>query len=202
MAEETTLPEDPVEVLEPGSQNRDVTLGTGELEWKLTQRPLNFFQKMELFSVLGSALDKAMQGPDGLSLNALLDMPEHDLSGDLSAQDFADADTFIKAIAKLTMYAPDLLLDIYCIVLGVPRGRRDLAKGLMQMPVEEGGLNDEDGMAILETFFEQNWDVLRDFFGQRILPLYQKVTGQVRESRPSKPSSRTRRSTPKASKSS
>lgn len=177
MSEKNTEPQDsPVEILEPSAKVTSITIGGQEY----VQRPLNFFQKMDLFAVLGDALDKAMSGPNGLSLNSLLDVPDA-REGSLTSEDFLDADAFVRAVARLIQFAPELLQDVYCIILGVPRNRRADFK-----PVLENELSDDEGFQIIETFIDQNWEVLRDFFGQRIQPLITKVQGSE-SSTPSSP---------------
>lgn len=190
-----TATADPVDALVPEYTERTITIGKDEYEMTFTQKPLSFFQKMEFFSVMGRAIDRAMSGPEGISINDLLSLPERGET--LSADDFKDADVFIRAIAKLVTEAPEILEDLYVVILGVPRTHRDFAKRLMSGPADEGGLTDEDGIAILETFIDQNWDVMVDFFGERIKPLVEKVTGKVQSSQPSKPSKGTRRRTQK-----
>jgi hypothetical protein len=194
-ATETAQPENTVEVLEPAANSRTVKIG---LEPQITyvQKPLSFFQKLEVFSVLGGALDKAMSGPDGLTIGQLFDGPSS-MGSDLSAQNFRDADTFIKAIVKLVQYAPDLLADLYLVILGVPRGERYFVKEMMELPEDQGGLSDEDGLGILETFVDQNWDVMVDFFTSKAIPLFQKISNKVQESQPSKPSKNTQPTTRK-----
>ena len=191
--------EDLTESIEPSAAHKTVTIGQGDFSRTYTQKPLSFFQKLEVFGLLGETLDKSMSGPDGLTLAELLDGPGS-VGSTLSDQNFTDADTFVKAIARLVQYAPDLLANLYLIVLNVPRGERFLIRDLMELPEDEGGLSDEDGFGILETFVDQNWTVMVDFFNSRVVPLFNKVTQKVQESQPSKPSKNTRQTTPKASK--
>lgn len=156
-----------------------------------TQQPLSFFGKMELFSVLGGAVERALSEDGGINLSNLLEIPQR--SGTtLSAADFADATVFVRGIAKLVQFAPDLLKDIYCISLRVPRQERPYVKELM-----EDQLTDEQGVQILDTFVDQNWDVMRSFFFEQIQPLVEKITKKVQNSAPSKPSKATRTRTPK-----
>lgn len=187
---------DPTDIIEPPVANRPVKIGIDPLSFDFVQRPLNFFQKLEVFSLLGGALNKAMQGPDGITVSELIDGPGS-LDGSISEVNIRDANVFIQAIAKLVQYAPELLADLYMVVLSVPRGNRDLVKDMMERPVDEGGLSDEDGFAILDTFIDQNWNVMIDFFTQRILPLANKVGAKVQESQPSTPSKNTQQATPK-----
>lgn len=198
MATKTTQAENPdvTEILEPTVEDRPVTIGKDAYEFKFVQRSLNFFQKLEVFSILGGALNRAMSGDDGITISELLEGPSA-VGGTITDTNIREADTFIQAIAKLVQYAPDLLSDLYMVFLAVPRGQRELVKELMEQPVAEGGLSDEDGFAILDTFIDQNWNVMIDFFTQRILPLANKISGKVQESQPSTPLKNTQPTTPK-----
>lgn len=186
---------EPTEVLEPSAQNLVVVLAKDtEEEYVLVQKPLTFFGKMEFFAVMGKAIEKALA--DGSTISELLDVPDRG-DGKLSTDDLKDADVFVKAIAKLIQYAPELMGDLYCVVLGIPRGEREYAKFRL-----ENELTDDQGFDILNTFIDQNWEVMIDFFSEKILPLFKKVTEKVQESTSSKSSKPTPQSTRKQSKSS
>src|SRR3990170_6090566 len=102
---------DVIEVLEPSAQIYTVVLAKDtENELVLTQKPLSFFGKIELFSVLGSAIEKALA--QGSVISDFLEVPEN-------KEGLGEADTFIKAISKIAQVAPDLVGDIFCISFGV-----------------------------------------------------------------------------------
>lgn len=178
--EEPSKVEDSTEVLEPSVAERVQKFGQGEYEFTYVQKPLSFMGKLDFFSVMGRALDRAMSGPDGVSIADLLDVPDRNVAGGYSLADIRDADTFIRGIAKLLSSAPEIVGDLYCVFLGIPRSQRETLKRIMELPETEGGLNDEDGFAILETFVDQNWEVLVDFFTQRIQPFAQKVGSKMK----------------------
>ncbi len=158
-----------------------------------TQQPLSFFGKMELFAVLGGAVEKALSTDSGFSLASMLNIVDRG-TDELTQRDLFDADTFVRAIATLLQFAPDLLLDIYCISLRIPRGERAYVKTLM-----EDQITDDEGIKLLDNFVEQNWDVMTSFFYEQIVPLTKKLQTKVQGSAPSKPSKRTRRDTQKQS---
>ncbi len=155
-----------------------------------TQQPLSFFGKMELFSVLAGAVESALATEGGFSLAGLLNTPQRGSS--LNSRDFLDANQFVAAVASLLKFAPDLFKDIYCISLKVPRAERAFVKDLM-----EDQLTDEQGAKLLENFIDQNWDVMKSFFYEQIVPIVEKVSQKVQDSTPSKQSKRTRRATQK-----
>ncbi len=180
-----------VDELVPKGQNVTYTFGLDD-HLVFTQKPLSYFGKIELISVLGGVLDKAL-AEGGMSVADLLeDVPQE--TGQLS-----EADQFIKSIARIVSFAPDFLKDLYVIALNVPRGDREYVKSVMELSQEEGGLSDEQGIQILETFVDQNWEVLLDFFKNRILPLVSRMTSPKEDlpSASSKPLKATRQRTPK-----
>lgn len=186
----TETPVDAIDVLEPKAQEYEVTLPESYLgeEITLKQKPLSFFGKMEFFSVLGGAVDKAVN--EGLSITDLFDVPE-----DRNAEAFQEADLFVKAVLKLVKDAPDLLLNLYSVILAVPRGQRDYIKERL-----ENDLSDEDGIAIFDHFIDQNWEVMADFFKEKILPLTSKIGQKFQGSESSKRSKATQPRTPRQSK--
>jgi len=178
MSETETL--DVIETLEPSAQSYEIIIG----DTTFTQTPLSFFRKIELFSVLADAIDKALS--EGAVISELLD----DMPGDTS--DLKEADLFIKTIAKVIKYAPDLLGDIFCISLNIKRDEREYAKELFEV------MDDETAGKIMNNFVEQNWDAMMDFFSKQVSPLMSKVSEKVQSrSMQSTPSKTSRRRTAK-----
>lgn len=144
-------------------------------EREYIQKPLSFVGKIQFLSYVGEVLDKAMAGENALKLNSLFDVP---VRGDvLSAQDFSDAQTFVQAVGKLLVYAPDFLSKSYCIWLRVPEYERDWAIVAM-----EESLSDEDGLDIIETFIDQNWGTLQGFFAEKLPRLSKRLQARYRDS--------------------
>lgn len=139
---------------------RDMSPGAPMYERLYTQRPLSYFGKIEIFGLLGETIDKAMK--DGMSVDSVLQV------GDVFAGGGGNTDNVISGIARLAMYAPELLMELYCISLAVPRGERDWVKSVWERPEAEGGLGDDDGLEILSVFVAQNGGALRDFFTQKM----------------------------------
>ncbi len=172
-------------------------IGKEDYSFTFVQKPLSFFGKLDFFAVIGKALDTAMGGEDPLSLAELFEELPDDPE-EFKIQDLKDQNTFVRGIAKVVAYAPEMLGDLYCVALAVPKGRRKIVKSVMELPAEDGGLTDADGIAILETFIEQNWQVLVDFFKGPAKGLATKIgkqIGSVQKSRSSKPSKSTPRTT-------
>lgn len=160
--------EELVEVLEPEVTEKQIVLGTGENTLILTQKPLTFFGKIEFFSVAGKAVEKILS--EGNTVSDLLDSGVGEL-GEMPLNEGAEGvDSFVKAIASIVKYVPEVLGDLYCVILNIPRAQREEIKARL-----ETELDDEQGFEILETFVDQNWEVLTNFFKEGILPLYQKI---------------------------
>lgn len=166
----------PIEILEPQTAEYIFTLGEdGGDPITFTQKPLTFMGKMKLFSVFSETLRKVME--NDVSINDLLDAPASD-SLPLSGNASKEADIFIKSIASVLEYAPEALGDIFCVILAVPAGQKDYIKVRFD---EE--LTDEQGFTILNTFVDQNWEVLNDFFTGKGkgMSLFKKITGKFQK---------------------
>lgn len=182
--------DDVVDILVPKVEPKEWKIGPDDMPLVYIQRPLSFIQKMQWFSLVGDVLDKSMSGEDGISVNEILTAPGDPRTG-LSMDDFRDADTFVRAVGKLIVHAPEFLLDSYCVWLAVPTHQRGLVKEVMAMHESEGGLSDDQGLEIIEVFIDQNFDALADFFGGKIATLQRRVA-QRQEARKNKKEARAR----------
>ena len=181
--------EDVVDILVPKADVKQWTIGQGDLQRVYIQRPLSFIAKMQWFSLVGEVLDKAMSGDGALTVGNLLSGPQG-RGQSLNMADFRDADTFVHAIGKLLIYAPDFLTRSYCIWLNVPEFERDVAMELMKQPPEEGGLTDEDGIEIIEIFIDQNYEALDRFFRERLGDLQKRLQARAKVAQESRQSRR------------
>lgn len=166
--EDTTNLDETLEVL--ANQEVYYELGEGDDKLVLVQKPLTFFGKIEFFSVVGKAVQKILL--DGGSLSEILDTPNYDPTVPIQSQ-VTDADVFVKALSKIVEAAPELLSDLYLVILNVPKGQRDY----YAVRLEE--LTDEQGMQILDVFIDQNWEVMVSFFTEKMLPLFNKISKKV-----------------------
>lgn len=163
-----------IDIIEPVAKEFTFVLGEGgDDPITIVQKPLTFFGKIELFSVLSVSLNKVLD--KGVSIGELLDVPESDslpISGDASKE----ADIFIKSITQVLQYAPEALGDIFCVILAVPRNNRDEFKVRL-----EEDLSDDQAFAVLNTFVDQNWEILVDFFTGKGLQLFQKISQKLQK---------------------
>ena len=158
-----------LDILEPEAAEYTLVLEKEGLETlTFVQKPLSFMGKMKLFSVLSSVLREVMA--KDVSISDLLDAPESGslpLSGDRSSE----ADTFLKTILAVAEYAPERVPDLFCVILAVPAGEVEYVKERLTAE-----LTDDQAFAVLNTFVDQNWEVLHDFFTGKGLSLVKKIT--------------------------
>jgi len=173
---------DELKVLEPDYSIRYQAIGKDEHQHVFAQKPLSFFGKIELFSLLGATLSDALRSGD-VTIGEILDRTDINA---LNTKTLSNTDVFVKAIAKIVEFSPEFLQSLYCIALNVSKGEREYVKELMEMPESEGGLSDDDGIGILDTFVEQNWEAMFDFFREKMMPLIQKVSSKAQDSASSK----------------
>jgi hypothetical protein len=169
--------EDYLDILQPKAEPKTWVIGKDDYERTYVQKPLSFIAKMQWFSLVGDVLDRALSGPDGMSLGNLLGGP----GGQFAPQDFREADTFVQAIGKLLAVAPDFLVNSYCIWLNVPDYERPAVAEIMMMPPDEGGLSDEQGLEIIEVFIDQNYEALDSFFRESLGRLQRRVQDRAQE---------------------
>jgi len=165
-----------LEQIQPSAKPRQWTIGPESMQRTYTQKPLGFLAKMQWFALVGDVLDKALSGENALSINNLFEGPVGRNTQSLQAADFREADMFVQAVGKLLSVAPDFLVNSYCIWLNVPEYEHDLFAELMRLPAEDGGMSDEVGMEIIETFLDQNYQALADFFVERLGKLQRRAS--------------------------
>jgi hypothetical protein len=161
--------EDVIDILKPKAQPKEWTFGppdNPDNQRTYIQRPLSYFGKMQFFALVGEVIDKALAGDNGLRLGSFFEGPRIGAGGMISMSDFSDAETFLQAVAKLLVYAPDFLERCYCIWLSVPDFERPWAREMMSRTADEGGLSDDDGIEIVEIFLDQNWESIDGFFAR------------------------------------
>lgn len=176
--QEEVKEDDYLDILKPKAEPKTWVIGQGDYERTYVQKPLSFIAKMQWFSLVGDVLDRALSGPDGMSLGNLFSGPG---GGQFAPQDFSEADTFVQAVGKLLAVAPDFLVNSYCIWLNVPDYERPGVAEIMMLPPDEGGLSDEQGMEIIEVFIDQNYEALDSFFRESLGRLQRRVQTRAQE---------------------
>jgi hypothetical protein len=195
LSEESNPITEAIQALQPPHAARPVivegNISGQEYRREFTQKPLSYFAKLEFFGLLGGAIEQVMSGPDGMTVDGMMQS--------VLGVGSTDLDVFVAGISRLAQHVPGLMEDCYCIWIGVPVGEREFVKYLWTQPVGEGGMSDEDGFGILETFIDQNVQSLKDFFVLRAPGLAKRASARLSgESLQSKPSKPTRRRTAKS----
>lgn len=174
-----------LEALEPSAPTYEVDISG----YTFVQKPLTFFGKIELFSILAETVERALS--EGATISEFLDDVPQDFS---SPNQLKESDLLVKGLASIVKYSPEILKDIFCISLQVKRSDREYVKDNI---LDE--LSDDEAMKILNNFIDQNWDAVLDFFKERVSPLIQNVSERLQSpSTSSKPSKASRQRTPKA----
>ena len=155
-----------------------------ELDFNRTyvQKPLSYTAMLQFTGLLGDRISDVMQS--GVTLDSVLGDAQmiadvfKPTGADLSRDDFASVDAFVRGLAKLASYLPDLIIECQCIWLRVPLQDRPAVKDIWNRSPEDGGLAMQDGEDMLELFLAQNYQELEDFFVvrlRRILAVAQKT---------------------------
>ena len=174
--EEKDKAKEVLEQIQPSAAAKQWTIGPESMQRTYTQKPLSFLGKIQWFALVGDVLDKALSGDNALSINNLFEGPVGRNTTSLTTADFREADLFVQAVGKLLSVAPSFLVDSYSIWLNVPDYEKDLFTELMRLPAEDGGMSDDTGMEIIETFLDQNYESLADFFVERLGKLQRRAS--------------------------
>lgn len=181
-------PIDDLEILAPKIKAKQWTFGPEGSQLTYVQRELSTISKTQWFSLVGEFLDRALGGENSISLNSLLSPPENvrGSAQNLRIEDFQDADTFVHAIGKLVMFAPEFLEKSICIWLEVPDHEWDYARMVMKQSPEVGGLSDDMTEEIMATFLDQNYKALSSFFRDRFGNLRKRWQARQKEAEQSR----------------
>lgn len=173
--------EDQIEAIEPMHNIREwLVKDDSNFSRVYIQRPLSFSGKLQVTALLTRTLKHAME--DGLSLNDVMQTVD-DATGD-------DFSQFVGSIITLVEYAPDLVAELSCLSLNVPKGEREWVKEVWSQPEGEGGLSDDEGIEMIEIFVDQNAAALKGFFAERIPKLFKRVTARLAPVEPVSPRSK------------
>jgi hypothetical protein len=182
--------EEALETLEPLVEPREwiigkpPTKGGEEDEYsRYVQRPLGYMQRMRYFALVSSTITEAIKAGGTINVGATDlfggDGSLRQRAAALTDADFADAGSFMALAFQLLAYSPDFLLESYCMWLEVPGKEKGWAKRVMSQPYDPSrnkwGLTDEDGLGLVETFIDQNYEDTRRFFVEKLPKLVTRV---------------------------
>lgn len=131
------------------------------------QTKLPFIKKFRFFGLLGGMIRSAVATSGQGAVSDLLGNANslRERAAQFNSSDIQDAEQFLNLVSSVLIYIPDFLEKSYCEWLSIPYGEeREWAVAMMEKDEDEGGLSDEMGIEIINTFVRQNWDDLRDFF--------------------------------------
>jgi len=210
---------DLTEAISPGStdpsveprQQRIRGLTGSELEGfdrTYVQRKLSFFNKIALGKIIARLANAATDDGDTELLSRLGAMYQRDEDNNVIVDEngfpVRDMRGVMLAITpKIIELVPDQLAELYMLALGVPDHEKPIVREILQQPHGDdgtGGLSDEDGIAILETFIAQNKKAIEDLFFEhlaRVVRMFSKTETNSQTEGSSARSKRTRRSTRK-----
>lgn len=169
--QEQQTPEEELDTITPNKEHVQWSFGGKNY----TQKPLNFFGKMEFFSIVGSAVDLALA--EGVTMNQLMAGATSVSAWGRGGDGMQDADSMMKLLARLMVFSPTLIADMYVVFLGVPRGEREAVKVSM---IET--LDDDDALKILQTFIDQNAESLQRFFVEEGPKLFKRGRSIMKQS--------------------
>lgn len=178
---------DDEEILEPKTLPvvRQLTDAKG-VSREYIQSSMLYFQKFELYGLLGRAVQIVMDGEKGLGLGDLGDimnprnlmdqiqqrMPGYEDAPDRAedAINIEDASKMIAAFARVISASPDMLKEAYCIILDIPKAHRIWA---MEWSLPK--MDDETGSDVMHTFIDQNWALIEGFFFEEMPRIFKRA---------------------------
>lgn len=148
------------------------------------QQPLGYIATLRFYGLVGKNVAEAVKAGGVVDLGEAFTNSNgnvQDRAKQIIEQSFNDAGSFAALLFQLIAYSPNFILEFYCISLDIPVDERKWAKQVMEQPwrPEENkwGLKREQGQEIIERFVDQNYDEVRDFFGD----LFRNVSKRVRK---------------------
>jgi hypothetical protein len=149
-------------------------LGGNEKQYSIyVQDKLPWMQRQRFFALVSRTFSNALKQSGG----AVGGMG--DIFGDeggslvergrkLTQRDLTDASQFMALAFELVGYSADFLVEVYLILLDVPRSEHEWARNRFSEgwdpEREKYGLKDEDNEKIIQVFIDQNYEEIRRFF--------------------------------------
>lgn len=148
------------------------------------QQPLGYVATLRFYGLIGKTIAEAVKAGGVVDLGEAFTNTNgniQDRAKQIMEQSFNDAGSFAALLFQLVAYSPDFILEFYLLALDVPPAERRWAKAVMEQPwrpdQNKWGLQRQQGQEIIERFIDQNYDEIRDFFGD----LFRGVLNRVRK---------------------
>lgn len=137
------------------------------------QRPLSHIQRGKFFGLVMRTIALSIKQGGGLEL------PFGDVLGtdggslqqryqQFTQQDITDVTSFVTMMFTLASHADDFIVDCWLIMLQVPGTDRVWFRQVIDQrwdpENEEWGITEKDTVELMERFFDQNYEEVRDFF--------------------------------------
>lgn len=146
------------------------------------QQPLGYVACLRFYGLVGKTVAEAIKAGGAVDLGDAFNATGgniQDRAKQIMEQSFNDAGSFAALLFQLIAYSPDFILEFYCIALDVPKDERRWAKAVMEQPWRpennKWGLQRKQGQDIIERFIDQNYDEVRDFFGDLVRNVNKRV---------------------------
>jgi hypothetical protein len=157
----------PITVTDP----RTNALTELDFERTYTQKPLSYTAMLQFTGLIGDRISTVMN--QGVTLESVLGdvgiiAGAFGGEGGITREDFAGVDSFVRGLAKLASYIPDIVEECQCIWLRVPLHERQVVKDIWGRSPVDGGQSMQDGEDMLNLFIAQNYQELEDFFVERL----------------------------------
>lgn len=153
------------------------------------QRPLSHIQRGKFFGLVMRTIALSIKQGGGLEL------PFGDVLGtdggslqqryqQFTQQDITDVTSFVTMMFTLASHADDFIVDCWLIMLQVPGTDRVWFRQVIDQrwdpDNEEWGITEKDTVELLERFFDQNYEEVRDFFVTDLARFGAKVAAKER----------------------
>lgn len=146
------------------------------------QQPLGYIATLRFYGLVGKTVAEAVKAGGVVDLGDAFNNTGGNIqerAKQIMEQSFNDAGSFAALLFQLIAYSPDFILEFYCMALDVPIAERRWAKAVMEQPFRpeqnKWGLTRKQGQDIIERFIDQNYDEVRDFFGDLVTNVSKRV---------------------------
>lgn len=158
-----------------------------QIKLEYDQEPLSYTGIVHFWGLISRKLEEAMSGPDALGVSSVLEVAgmasslegaddetgvRAALANLIETGNLGGIDTFVRGLARLSAYVPEILDEAHCIWLRVPFRERMLVRELWSNTPGKGGLTGDEGEEMLRIFIHQNYEELERFFGQRLRRIF------------------------------
>jgi hypothetical protein len=154
--------------------------GGKRVEKVYVQKGLGWFGKIELYGILGQAVQVVLSSDNTFNLNQIMDAASNprqimaEAMGDTPPREDEDegveAARMMAIFAQIVAISPQLLRQAYCVMLDIDENWRPWA-----VKAAFPNMDDEMGQDIIHAFIAQNWKAMEHFFSREVPKVAQRV---------------------------